>query len=401
LVDDQKLFAATPALEAGTTYYWRVDSYEDFGDTEPNLIQGAVWSFTTVSAAPTVTGGPDAFTLADGDVTLSITSENANTFKWYQDDVLVSDIAGKILNSGTENLTIKNADKSDEGYYYCVVSHTGNPGDTDQSDSGQIMTKRLVLHLDFEGDLADSASGLVGEYHTPNSGSGVLDPGEIITDLGAKNLSGKCISLPNNNSHINVSGADEYLANQVGFTASAFVRVDVGRPSGTVIAYQEWDDNAGWRLQALGTSPTPSIVVFQATDPNVFAPDISNGQWHMITGTFDGVNSIIYVDGVARAVSDNNVNTIDLFDRNFIIGAKNHQGQNHYYGMMDEVKVWNYPLGPDDIIQEYANTLGKTVCSDPDVVSYDLTDDCKVNIDDILKIAEGWLEASHIVMPAE
>ena len=50
-------YTPSPALDVGKTYYWRVDVNADFdyvAGTEPNMIKGNVWSFTTVGPSPVI-----------------------------------------------------------------------------------------------------------------------------------------------------------------------------------------------------------------------------------------------------------------------------------------------------------------------------------------------------------
>lgn len=399
LVENEDVLTTSTTLLNDTTYYWRVDAYEDQGGAEPNLVPGSVWSFTTIAAEPKVTSGPEAFTLVDGiaDVTLTITSEYADTYLWYKDDVALSDIAGKISGSDSQSLTVIAPDKADEGYYYCIASDSATPGIDAQSPSGQIMTKRLVAHWDFEDSLTDSESGLVGSYVDVDGAP--LEESSLYTDLGEGNVSGKCISLASDTNHIRIASADEFFANcPIGFTASAFVQVDPGREYATMLAYQNTAQNEGWRLRCYNTKP--DLVVNQATDDDADAVDnISTAQWHMITGTFDGQYLTIYVDGVAAEVSEQNLNTID-YSGDAIIGAGKTNGSGYFYGLLDEVKYWNYPLDSDAVLQEYAQTLGHAVCSKPGALQYDLTDDCQVNIDDLLILVGSWLDTSNIVEPS-
>ena len=75
---------------------------------------------------------------------------------------------------------------------------------------------------------------------------------------------------------------------------------------------------------------------------------VNDGQWHHIAGTYDGATSKIYVDGV---LLNNASLTENLSSSNVLqIGGSSYCG-NYFNGNIDEVKIWNYALDNQEIIQ--------------------------------------------------
>ena len=77
-----------------TKYFWRVDVVGKYDyKTDPNIFEGGVFSFTTMSLAPEITGQPvhQVRGPANGkpDAVLSVEAVNATNYQWYKDDALL------------------------------------------------------------------------------------------------------------------------------------------------------------------------------------------------------------------------------------------------------------------------------------------------------------------------
>jgi hypothetical protein len=77
---------------------------------------------------------------------------------------------------------------------------------------------------------------------------------------------------------------------------------------------------------------------------------VTDNTWHHVTLVYDGVNKIVYIDGVedARMASDGQINqsSYDLY-----IGANSQQGGRFLEGLVDDVRIYNRAL-PEDQIQD-------------------------------------------------
>jgi hypothetical protein len=105
-----------------------------------------------------------------------------------------------------------------------------------------------------------------------------------------------------------------------------------------------------------------------------------NDVWHHIAGTYDGSELKLYLNGRLQsttlhighiASSSDNVNM-----------ARNSEATFRFYdGLLDDVRIYNCALSPDEIIQ--------LVCTDPP--TGDLNGDCRVDFKDLAIFVSNWL----------
>ena len=138
------------------------------------------------------------------------------------------------------------------------------------------------------------------------------------------------------------------------------------------------------------------------------AGDIFDGEWHLITSVIDPVSqtSRIYVDGVIRDESEAfDLSTIALNSEPVVIGAETQENVNPFIGQMDDVRIWNYPLGEIDIVNLYLDfEEDKDVCMNQDDtwLQFDYAGEpgepsyCRIDIADLAEFVSAWLEC-HLV----
>src|SRR4030042_1110150 len=76
---------------------------------------------------------------------------------------------------------------------------------------------------------------------------------------------------------------------------------------------------------------------------------ISDADWHLITVTFDGQTSTIYIDGISKSTTtgtSGNALTADLVDRRIGSVAA---GAKYFHGPIDDVRIYNRVLSPTEI----------------------------------------------------
>ena len=77
--------------------------------------------------------------------------------------------------------------------------------------------------------------------------------------------------------------------------------------------------------------------------------------------------------------------------------AKNSRGtiQEHFYGAIDDLKIFNYPLSEMEVAKYYFDITGKSVCIESSRPSamYDLNNDCAVNLLDYAEFAKAWMQS--------
>ncbi len=83
----------------------------------------------------------------------------------------------------------------------------------------------------------------------------------------------------------------------------------------------------------------------------------TTGQWHLVTGTYNGTTCRVYVNGVDKTetvVSDTTSGVINTGASSLTIGSA-------FNGLLDEVRIYNRPLSPDEVAQLYRLTSPTSV----------------------------------------
>ena len=144
--------------------------------------------------------------------------------------------------------------------------------------------------------------------------------------------------------HLNFDGTDDYitLSNESNFDFTNQITVEFWMNSNTLP--QQWDaliakGDDSWRIALtsagnIGFAGTNAFTDFFSTI------SVTDGNWHHIAATYDGVNAKIYIDGVLenQIAGSANINN-SAYNVSF---GENLQAQGRYYnGNMDEVRIWN------------------------------------------------------------
>jgi len=87
---------------------------------------------------------------------------------------------------------------------------------------------------------------------------------------------------------------------------------------------------------------------------NVFGKAaVDDGQWHHLTGVYDGTRVCLYVDGVldASVEGTGNINSNNDY---VLIGANAGDQWRYWHGLIDDVRVYSYALSAEQIKELYA-----------------------------------------------
>lgn len=384
--------AAGGDLGYSKTYYWQVTVYEPNKAGAGEIVTTApLWSFTTEPPEPQITGGPAGVTVPAGAAAeLSVEFKNVETFKWYREGDLnpLVDVAGKISGAGTSMLTISNVDLTDEGSYYFVGSNTISPVEA-KSGLAQLMTARLVGWWKLDGNLDDSVTDEVpgapshnGTASDPNLVAGGMDGGgayEFFDD-------GRVVVIADSNEFFNFYPS--------GMTVNAWVNTNAVNGSATVASKRTNAQDRGWLLRCADNSV---FTLEQATQETASGQDsLVDGQWHMLTGQYDGRTVKLFVDGVLAAETVENTNVIGTHPEALVFGGARPNGGGPFLGLVDDIRIWSYALDSLEIARMYANITGEDVC--PEFPDYDFNKDCVENMADFAELAAVWLN-SNIVNP--
>ena len=397
-LSNSALVSAFGELENGTTYYWRVDCSEPNSPGAPIYHEGTVWNFTTIPATVLIPNDPENFTAAiGGEAVFTVGDLNGQNYQWYYSS-LDGSVTGKVLNESakyqnvnTAELTITDAAIADEGYYYCEVSNILPSSAV--SGTAILYTKRELMHWDFEDTLVDSISGFTGMYRDVD---GELDSSaNFVTDEDS--LTGAAFSFPGDGKFIEILNSSEYInLYRNGYTLNCWVKLeDVGGWRGVL----NCEDRTSGNGFVMNVSPDGNVqqilMISGAGWTYVYSPDVvDDGQWHMISSSFDAETGdmAVYVDGVATSRSSINVPT-KATSTAILLGATKIDGESSITGLIDEMSVWSYPMTEYEIADIYLELKGGSVCIESERPSgvVDINNDCIVDLKDFSEFAQSWL----------
>lgn len=307
---------------------------------------------------------------------------------WFKDGVYFADGTydyNAAAEKGTATLAIEDINTVDEGVYYC---HIRTAAQEVNSSNVAIIVERLIAHWKFENNLDDSESTWDGVYYdsvAETTGTATYVPGGIDGNAISINADPCYVLIPDSNEAFNFY--------PYGFTLSTWAKTT--------------QEAFGCLVAKADRSVSPNIGIFLSHTEDeaimTYRPmgnirednqDINDGEWHMITGTYDRNSGTLrlYVDG--KFVASNNLGTDDQTTvTDLVMGSEDPQGTTaNYEGLLDDVRIYNYPLSDDDIILLYYNATGQGVCNKPYDDQFDINDDCVINFLDFADFAGKWTD---------
>lgn len=392
-------------LTKDVQYYWRVDAVID-GAT----CQGTGRSFKTIPNAPVFTTNPGYTGFFPGQTaSLTAVAEDtgggALTIKWYKvgapDQEVIADGTHVVIDTAvvdtiyTTTLTINAIAKEDAGAYYATASNTGGTATTPLAN---FICKQLLAYYPFEGNADDaSGNGLNGTLATlgaaPNNILPTFAAGKVGQAINLSNTYANYVDLPD--------GFDEF---RTGLTINLWSYATVAGGWANFIQFSNGAPNSNIFFCRNGTSTTLQFRTANGTAQNAATnanAALLLNQWQMLTVTLgtDGVTRI-YRDGLLYKYYNNDGSTVyptqtiplpNLITRvNNYIG-KSAWGDAYFTGQLDEVRVYNYALTPEEVAAQYVQDTGNVpLCLNKP--AYDYTNDCKVMLDDFALFAGQWLD---------
>ncbi|MBN1125869.1 MAG: hypothetical protein JXA82_12740 [Sedimentisphaerales bacterium] len=408
-------------FEHDQTWYYRIDVVSEAGGGSQ---MGQWMSFDTIKWVPVITVEPVVQNVVDAptDLTLACQVETVadgfadlTGFVWKRivgdkdgdaagdDDIIYTGTPINLGDNGKRNwdcsVTLSIEEVGNEGYYYCVVT---NDSGTDVSSSALVRTKRLMVHYSFEsiveGTVVDSSpSGINGTLTSIGTGEPVI--GGIV-----EGIIGNAIDLVGRNEP------------NAAYVATAAKALDLGIMGNFARSFSVWVNprlNFRSGVYSLGEYSSMKSCALKTDDngsanPHSWAVDHWGGNygwttlpsyntWNHIVHIYDGANIQVWVNGEMLTQYATDLNTssgenaqplaVGYFG-NYDSGYQN----GVFNGMIDEFRLYNYPLSPLEIGQLYIEGAGGTAC----VVhpSMDLNGDCEVNLLDFAMFAEGFAQST-------
>ena len=112
----------------------------------------------------------------------------------------------------------------------------------------------------------------------------------------------------------------------------------------------------------LATTGTPVFQIYGLPgniDDEVTGPDIRDGQWHFLAGTWNGTTIALYVDGIQADSLSGAAGTRTTNSGPLTIGAGWYGTMDYLQGAIDEVRVYGRALSAYELQESYFSNLSK------------------------------------------
>jgi hypothetical protein len=425
---------ATTAYNPGqlnyyTQYYWRVDIYEPntAGGPGHTLTAGPVWTFRTAGQDPEIGPvSPSRLVVEQGAsaVFKATGAVQVDNYQWWRKaapaDIQLANGA-KYSGVKTDTLTINGVVQADEGQYYCVVTNQLTATVASNYDSaGTLMTRRLIIHYPLDTIDNGVTPDVVGGYDMTlkiypaySNAARLVDGVPLLADSQgdpSKGLFFDNFDPANPDRWGQYATAGDVDMEDMGDGLTIALWVNQGNrtspqyhgilsrrvtPTAADMMWQiEYQANVGVNLLRVG-----------ATNPSRFPLNL--GQWDYLVVTVDkNTNTArIYLNGVvmrnqtgwtfgqgSHAEFKMGCNQVNLPDAPEPL-------QDAFYGILDDVRIYNYARTHRQIALDYLNVVGGDgwICdADGPALPRDLNNDCRVDLADLAILAQDWLESNRI-----
>jgi len=251
-------------------------------------------------------------------------------------------------NLTSENLTV----------YFNGVSDTDGDAITNITDWRVEGTSIAVLNLAFDSNVTSTDNNAVRDYST-NQNNGTLGAGTSSDVPGWNNSCqiGGCYEFDGENDDINHGDIEDMGTND--WTLEAWIKTpDNGNNMTIINKRQNTASDDGYSLEVkdtghirliLGGDTAPTYILNGTTN-------IIDNTWHNIIGVYNrNENMTIYIDGTKDGSLD--ISTEDEYDiqtaHTLRIGSGNNGAEQYFNGSIDEIKIYNKSLTPEQINASY------------------------------------------------
>jgi hypothetical protein len=226
--------------------------------------------------------------------------------------------------------------------YYWRVDAVTKDGQVTKGNTWTLNTGSLVAWYKFDEGAGDAVR---------DSGPAGIDGAAYGDPSWAQGALGKALVFDGNDVYVDLANHHKFdIRNQI--TVSAWIRVNAfDRDYQTIIS----KGDTSWRLQRNADTDTLEFGCMGlplTSNPlwgGIFGKvSVNDEQWHHAAGTYDGRKISLYVDGVLD-VSEDVVGAIRTNDYDVYIGANSEKPGRFWNGLIDDVRIYNYALGADEI----------------------------------------------------
>ncbi|MEK9178657.1 MAG: LamG domain-containing protein [Patescibacteria group bacterium] len=213
---------------------------------------------------------------------------------------------------------------------YCV------PGDTTSCAAP-------VARWDFE-----EGSGTAANDKSGNANTGTLTAGPTWT----RGKYGKAVNFDGTDDYVSVADSSSLDATGA-ITLSAWVKTSgtndysgiIHKFSSTLNGYEMSFHTSGGVRADFGNGTT---YISPSSSTNV-----EDGNWHLVTATYDGTTAKIFVDGILGANTATGTGYVTTNNDALLLGNDNDVASRFFNGAIDEVRIYNYARSQAQIAWDY------------------------------------------------
>lgn len=401
---DARIEYAAMDLNRDSTYYWRVDEVITDANGNDFAHTGNIWTFQTLPSDPVIPfDSPSGLLSGLGeDAAMSVIAWNPYSgddsglsFQWYKVDA-AGDIA---VGEDSADLTITGVTPEKEGLYYCVVTIVEpDVGASAVSRQANLVIKKRIGYWPFEGDATDLDNGNNGvPMGTPDfTAEGIVNGGQAMQLVQAES---DYISIPNDPLEWSPTGS---------FSVSVWVKVTGGTGHRCVISNRHEPPTQGFIIYNEPGSTWQYWTGQTTLWSNLGGPAVVNNEWtHLVitcepTGLSETDENIflttkrLFVNGELASQGTGNYRIKELNTSDLFIGAGRNENPAAYFfdGLIDDLRIYNYPIESLKVAQLFTDVQGGEVCYDKP--AYDFNDDCITSLADFAVLAVEWMECNLV-----
>ncbi len=213
----------------------------------------------------------------------------------------------------------------------------------------------------------DEGYGTTAHDASPSNVSGTLGSSVTWSTAGKYN---KALSFPANaNGYVDATNSIYKFNSTNDFTISTWVNVSsVSLSSPMIVSQYSTANKFGY---GLGIDQAQNKFYFSICKTNVACNSpyatatLTTGTWYQLVGVYQNQVATLYLNGVSQGSATWSQGAVSAADDKLYFGNDNSGLASRYLnGLLDEIKIYNYALSPDEVLLDYnhgsALTLGTT-----------------------------------------
>ena len=188
---------------------------------------------------------------------------------------------------------------------------------------------------------------------------------KVVRIAGEANDEGTCGTLPESVAQFNgqnsgIDAGSSALLRPSQVSVSAWLQTSTVVSWGLVVEYVYSSSGWGSYYLSQGSGGTSSHILFGTSPDGVHAfsvtgPVITDGKWHSIIGTYNGLQSYVYVDGIQYGPSSSSSIGYDL-TKNLRIASG--ASFSPLAGYLSNIQIYNTSLDANQVLALYQEGIG-------------------------------------------